>query len=235
MSVDSAAATAPMRGLRGILSTSVGKKAVVAVTGLGLTAFLVVHLLGNLLFFKGAQPFNEYAHTLKSLPMLVWSARLGLLVFFVTHIALAIQLKRQNFAARPARYAFENTVQATTASRSMLISGSIVLVYVIYHLAHFTLGITHPDHFALRDSQGGHDVYQMVKLGFQDARVTGFYLIAMAALAFHLSHGFASVFQTLGLSNPKNNGALRKIATSVAGVLFLGFSSIPIYVFFVLK
>ena len=235
MSAEVATALKSTRGLKGIFSTSVGKKAVVAVTGLGLTAFLVVHLLGNLQFFLGPEPFNNYAHTIKSLPVILWGARIGLLLFFVTHISLAIQLKRQNFAARPVRYAFENTVQATASSRSMLISGSIILIYAIYHIAHFTLGVTHPQHFQLTDTHGNHDVYQMVKLGFLDTKVAIFYIASMAALAFHLSHGFASVFQTLGLSNPKQNCGLRKLACALAGFLFVGFSSIPFYVMFFLK
>lgn len=235
MSAEAATAVAPTQGLKGILSTSIGKKFVVAITGLGLSLFLIVHLLGNLQFFAGPEQFNHYAHTIKSLPVLLWGARLGLLTFFVVHIGLVIQLKRRNFAARPVRYAYEDTVQASAASRSMLITGSIILVYVIFHLAHFTVGVTHPEHFRLVDNQGQHDVYQMVRLGFLDPKVSAFYILAMAALAVHLSHGFASMFQTLGLVNPKQNCGLRKLAHLLALFLFIGSSAVPTYVLCCLK
>ena len=121
---------------------TISSKYVVALTGLALTGFVLIHMLGNLLVFVGREQLNNYAHTLKSNPGLLWTARLGLLVMFVVHIYLALQLKLKNRAARPTAYVFQHTEEASFASRTMVWSGLAILFFLLYHLAHFTLGLT---------------------------------------------------------------------------------------------
>ncbi len=216
--------------LQSLLTSSIGQKAIVAVTGVGLIIFVVAHMLGNLQFFIGPDALNGYAKFLKSNPAILWPARIGLLVFFLSHVYFAVSLKRRSVAARPVPYAFQNTVQASAASRTMLITGTVILIYVCYHLAHFTLGLTHPEHHQMLDSAGRHDVYGMVVRGFKILPVSLFYIAAMAVLAVHLSHGISSFFQTLGLASAKHSPILRKFAAGLSTVIFLGYIAIPLYV-----
>src|SRR3954451_9144890 len=127
--------------------TSVGSKYVMALTGLGLIAFVLAHMAGNLLIFAGKAALNNYAHALESNPGLLWSARLGLLAIFLIHVVLGIRLTRQNMDARPVDYVYPDTVQASFASRHMLFTGLLILAFVLYHLLHFTFGVTDPGHF----------------------------------------------------------------------------------------
>jgi len=201
-----------------------------AVTGLGLTLFVIVHMLGNLQIYLGQKALNDYAEKLKSLPLLLWSARLGLLAIFVSHLALAIYLKRRNRVARPQRYVINDPIETTLASRTMLSSGLTILAFVTYHLLHFTLGVTDPGSFELTDGAGRHDVYSMVVLGFRNVYVSGAYIVAMGFLALHLSHAASSVFQTLGLASSSNRGKLHLAGLVLASVILVGNISIPISV-----
>lgn len=216
----------------GILTSSLGQKSIVAITGVGLFGFVIAHLLGNLQFFLGPKALNDYAATLKSMPAILWPARIGLLAFFVAHIYFTISLKRKNMAARPVPYAYQNTIQATVASRTMAITGIVLLAYVLFHLAHFTFGWTHPEQFHQLDPQGRHDVYAMVVAGFKNPLVSLFYVVAIGILSFHLSHGVASFFQTLGVTSIKNAPRLRAAALGIALFIFAGYSIIPLYVLF---
>jgi succinate dehydrogenase / fumarate reductase cytochrome b subunit len=121
--------------------SSLGSKYVMAITGLLLIGFVLAHMTGNLLVFLGPDAINSYAHALKDKPALLWTARLGLLVVFVVHVVLGIRLTMQNRAARPTPYVYEDTLQASWASRHMLLTGLVLLAFVVYHLAHFTLGV----------------------------------------------------------------------------------------------
>jgi succinate dehydrogenase / fumarate reductase cytochrome b subunit len=126
------------------VSSSLGKKYLMAITGLALIGFVVVHMSGNLLVFAGPDALNTYAQALKARPPLLWGARLGLALVFVLHVWLGISLTRQNQAARPQRYVYEDTLQATWASRHMMLTGLVLLAFILYHLAHFTLGVVKP-------------------------------------------------------------------------------------------
>jgi succinate dehydrogenase / fumarate reductase cytochrome b subunit len=211
-------------------STSIGAKAVVAITGLALVGFVIVHLLGNLQIFLGPDALNAYAKKLSSLPALVWAVRIGLLVVFVTHLIAAVRVTLQNRSARPVRYERRRPAHRSTAARTMIWSGAVVLAFVVYHLLHFTFGITHPQHFALHDLQGRHDVHRMVVLGFSSLPVAASYVVANVLLGFHLSHGVASCFQTLGATSPRWEPAVRRAAQGLAVVVAAGNALIPIAV-----
>ncbi len=211
--------------------SSIGKKIVVALTGLALVGFLFGHLAGNLKIYGGPEKLNAYAAWLHSMPAILWAARIGLLVCFVGHIATTILLVQQNKAARGERYAHPATIQASGASRTMVWSGVIILAFVIYHLMHFTLRIGN-DYGSYVDAKGRHDAFKMVVDGFSCEPVSAFYIIAMALLCWHLSHGFASIFQTLGLRTERNWPAIQGAGWAVAAILFVGNISIPLAVLF---
>jgi succinate dehydrogenase / fumarate reductase cytochrome b subunit len=216
-------------------ASSIGKKWVVAITGLVFIGFLLGHLIGNLLIFLGPDALNEYAVFLHSIGhgMGIWVARIVLLVSLILHVVTTIQLVRQNRAARAVRYQHEKTIAASKASRTMAISGLIVLVFVIYHILHFTVGLTtsyyDPDG-AYYLANGDHNVYKMVVDGFQNILVSGFYILAMALLSMHLSHGFSSAFQTLGLRTKSSWPAIHCAGKIFAAFIFVGNCSIPISV-----
>ena len=212
-------------------NSSIGRKYVVGLTGIALILFLIAHLLGNLQIFAGPKAINDYAAFLESVPQLVWPARIGLLVMFVLHFSFALKLYLENRAARPKSYALEDTVQATVASRIMALSGTIILMFVIGHLLHFTLGIILPEYAELQDAQGRHDVYSMVIKGFQVTPIALFYVLALLLLWSHLSHGISSVFQSLGISHSKK-GVIGNLGPVLSSILIIGYVSIPLSVMF---
>lgn len=210
------------------LRSSLGSKVVMAITGILLFGFLVGHMAGNLLVFRGQEAMNAYAYFLKSSPILLWSARLGLLVVFGLHVATAFRLTRQNRAARPERYAYEQTVQASFASRTMIMSGLVVLAFAVYHLLHFTVGVVQPAAYSLADRQGRHDVFTMVVLGFRHPLIATSYVVAVALLGLHLSHGLQSLFQSLGLRHPRYTPFITLGAPILSALLTVGFLAVPL-------
>lgn len=214
------------------VKSSIGSKVIMALTGLGLVLFVIIHMTGNLQMFLGQEAMNNYAVTLRKVPLLLWVARLGVIGFFVFHVIDGLRLKLQNRAARPQGYVRPDTVRASFASRTMAISGVLILGFLIYHLLHFTLGVTNPDHFALVDAQGRQDVFNMVVYGFQNVIVAGGYVLAMVLLFTHLSHGAASWLQSLGWNHPKVNALAKVIAPAVTWLVCLGFVSVPLGVMF---
>lgn len=211
-------------------SSSIGLKVLMAVTGVGLVLFLVAHLLGNLQLFLGQAAFNDYAAFLKSIPGPLWAARIGLIVFFVLHIVTAIKLSRQNSASRPQEYAYQNTVQASVASRTMLKSGMLILAFVVYHLLHFTLGAAHSEYFHLTDSLGRHDVYSMVVRSFQQPEISAAYILLLLFVGFHLSHAIPSFFRTLGFYHPAYTHMIDRGGRALSALIALGYISIPVSV-----
>lgn len=201
-------------------------------TGLVLFGFVIGHLVGNLLIFVGRDALNDYAEWLKSMPAVVWTTRIVLLASLVTHVFFANRLRLTNNAARPQEYAFRATVQASLASRAMMGTGVLVLAYVVYHLLHFTLGVTDPEAFALEETVGGasrHDVYGMVLAGFQNSiLVVIAYVVANGVLALHLSHGVASLFQSLGIHDDRYSPMIRRLGWGLAVLIGAGFISIPV-------
>jgi succinate dehydrogenase / fumarate reductase cytochrome b subunit len=213
--------------------SSIGKKWLVALTGLALLGFVVAHLLGNLQMFSGAEKINAYAEFLKANEKPLWLARIGLIVFFVTHILATLSLVRMNRAARPDAYTLKRSVQAKISTRTMALSGLTVLSFVVFHLAHYTLRIT--DARFKIEAEGGlltsaHDVYHMVIMGFQNPLISSFYILSVGLLSLHLSHGISSVFQTLGLETKKSAIWMPKAAALIALLLFTGYASIPVAV-----
>ena len=191
-----------------------------AVTGLLLFGFVVAHLLGNLQLLQGPDAINEYAKMLHDLGPLLWVARIGLLVVFVVHVVTAVRLSQANKQARPVPYASEATVQATMASRSMVLSGLSLLVFVIYHLLHFTLGVTNPGHFAMKTSgAGGFDVYAMVSNSFANPAIALAYAAFQLVLFLHLSHGIQSFAQTVGIHHKRYTPMIKTLSFLLALVV----------------
>jgi succinate dehydrogenase / fumarate reductase cytochrome b subunit len=203
--------------------TSIGKKVVMALTGLILFGFVIGHMLGNLQMFIGADQMNTYAAMLKANAGLLWGVRVVLLAAVVLHIVAAIQLTRMSQRSRPEGYHYKDVIQADYASRTMRWSGPIIAVFVVFHLLHFTTGNVHPQFDA-------HDVYRNVIIGFRYWPVALFYIVAMVALAFHLWHGVWSMFQTMGFINPKSDKIVHRFAAVATLVIAIGFISIPMAV-----
>jgi succinate dehydrogenase / fumarate reductase cytochrome b subunit len=201
---------------------------IVAVTGVILILFVIGHLIGNLQIFLGPEWINGYAKHLRDLGPLLWVIRAFLLAVVLLHIFYTIRLAIENRRARPERYRRKDTVKATLASRTMVMSGLILLAFIIYHLLQFTVQTTDPRFAALpKDPLGHYDVYSMMVLGFLSPLVSGFYILAMLLLCLHLSHGSSSFFQSLGLSNQKLAPRLALVGRIFAWLLFVGYSSIP--------
>lgn len=219
-----------MRTLVRIYDSTLGKKYIMAITGFALFVFVIVHMAGNLQVYLGREPLNAYAEFLKSKPALLWGARLGLLVVVALHILVAFQLWSRNRAARPVKYSVGKPPISTLANRTLIVSGAIILAFVIYHLLHFTVGVTDPQAFNLKDPLGRHDVYGMVVAGFSNPFVSAFYIIAMAFLCLHLSHGVSSMFQSLGIRNNVYDKSFDRFAKVAAALIFIGNTSIPVAV-----
>ncbi|MBP6821628.1 MAG: succinate dehydrogenase cytochrome b subunit [Acidobacteria bacterium] len=210
--------------------SSLGKKYVMAVTGLMLFGFVVVHMIGNLQFFGGQTLINEYAESLKSKPPILWGARFSLLAAVVLHITAAAQLFKANRRARPVGYDGGKVVASTLANRTIIVSGLILFAFIVFHLAHFTIGWIDGSFMTLKDVAGRHDVRGMMIAGFRNPVVSIFYIVSVGLLCLHLSHGIASIFQSLGLRSKKTEANLKKLALVAAIVLFFGFCAIPVAV-----
>ena len=227
-----------MNLLQRIWRSSLGKKYLMALTGLALFGFVVGHLLGNLQVFGKPELINAYAYFLKSKPGLLWGARLGLLATVALHVAAAITLSAANKAARPVGYAGGSAYGSDWRSRYMLVSGLVILAFVVYHLLHYTAqlpalngGLDVRSLTArLADGNQVQDVYAMMVHGFQKGWVSLFYLIAQALLFVHLGHGLSSMFQSLGLRNHVWWPRISLFAKVASFVIFLGYASIPVAV-----
>lgn len=211
-------------GLRRFWDSSVGKKIVMGATGLILVVFVVGHMAGNLQFFSGSARFNAYSHLLQvDLIELTWLLRVTLLASVVLHVIAAYQLTMQNRAARPAGYVRREPQVSTYAARTMRWGGVYLLLFIPYHLLHFTTGTLHPA-FVRGEAYGN------VVIGFQTMWVALFYLGAMAFLALHLYHGAWAAFRTLGIARPSNDPLHRRLALALAVIVPAGFSLLPLSV-----
>ena len=222
-----------MHLIQNIFKSSLGKKYVMAVSGLILLLFVLGHLAGNLQIFLGPEALNKYGHFLQSNPELIWPARLVLLLMLALHIWAAIKLSLENKAARPQGYAEFRPIGSSYASRTMLMSGLIVFVFVIYHLLHFTaqvqyVNFTGQSFVTFEDPQKRHDIYKMMVVGFSNLWVSGFYILGMALLCLHLSHGASAMFQSIGWKNRGYTPVLDRVARIGALLVFIGYSSIPL-------
>lgn len=214
----------------GWIFSSIGKKTIVAVTGTLLVLFIFGHLLGNFTLFFGQNAINTYAEKLHSLGPILWVVRLGLLGIFGGHILFTVLLILENRAANGSKYVHRNSVPSTIFVKTMKYTGLVVLFFVIFHLAHFTLGWVQPEAYKLIDPQGRKDVYSIVILGFQNVPISLFYIASLILLTFHLSHGIGSLFQTLGIANKKLRPLFEKGGVVIAWALCFGYISIPISV-----
>jgi succinate dehydrogenase / fumarate reductase cytochrome b subunit len=207
----------------GFFRSSIGKKVVMAGSGAVLFGFVVAHMLGNLQVYLGPAALNAYAEKLRQVPALLWAMRIGLLAAVGLHIWSAWSLTRVSRAARPVGYRARESRESTYASRTMRWGGVILLLFVIYHLMHFTFGNAHPSFVP-------GDVFHNFVVGFQSVVVSGFYIAAMVALGFHLYHGVWSMMQTLGLSHPRYDRLRHAFATLFAVVVVAGNISFPVAV-----
>src|SRR5438477_6783743 len=229
----SAAAATVRTKSRGFISdfchSSVGRKMVVAVTGVILILFVIGHLLGNLQIFLGPEWINAYSQHLRDLGPLLWLIRAFLLIAVILHIYFTILLAIENRRARPERYIDRQYVKASWASRHMVVSGLVVLAFIIFHLLHFTGRKFNPQFPLLKlDPLNRYDVYSMMVYGFENVYVSIFYLIGLFLLTLHLTHGSSSFFQSLGLNDRKLTPRLALGGRIFAWLLFVGYTSIPI-------
>lgn len=209
-----------------LFDAAIGKKAVVAVTGVVLFGFVIVHMLGNLQIFLGPEVMNGYAATLKSNALILWGARSVLLLSVVLHIAFSIQLVLESNQARPVAYRTKHSIATSYAARTMKFSGPLLALFIVYHLAHFTwpgvaMGAYRHD---------PHDVYSNFVNGFRVPWVTAIYLLAQTALGLHLYHGAWSLFQTLGLNHPRYNRLRETLPRALAFLVVAGNVSMPLAV-----
>lgn len=231
-----------MNQLTRFLHSTLGLKCVMGLTGLAMVLFLAGHLAGNLQVFLPKEKINAYAHFLHANQGLLWLARLGLLATAGLHVWAAVTLTRRNRAARPAGYDGDPAPTAASyASRTMLMSGLVVACFVFYHLAHFTWQIPAvnflPAASPAKDfealfvadgpQKGFHDVHAMIVHGFSHPVPVLFYLVGLALLCLHLSHGLSAMFQSLGLRAGVWRARLDLGAKALAGAFFLGYASIP--------
>jgi succinate dehydrogenase / fumarate reductase cytochrome b subunit len=227
------------------LGSSIGKKQVVALTGLALVGFLVAHLAGNLQIFNafgGRDAFNHYAHKLGDLGPLLWIMRLGLLTMFVAHIGLAVIVQRENWAARgPEPYRVIRSrggpSRRTFASQSMIYTGLLVLVFVILHILTFTLGPNVKQGYVVAQAAGAtepllRDLHRLVVEVFHKPVYVAWYVVCMVVLGLHLHHAIASVFETFGLDHPRWTPLILKGSKVVAWLVAGGFLLIPALVNF---
>jgi succinate dehydrogenase / fumarate reductase cytochrome b subunit len=223
-----------MNLLGSLFNSSIGKKFLMAVTGLVLVGFVTGHLVGNLQIFSPPEKINHYGHLLESLGAGLWLIRGFLLACVLIHVWVAIKLTLENQAARPQGYASDFTNRATLASRVMARTGLVVLAFLAYHLLHFTVRLQHPEWsehtYRLADGTMVRDVYTMVLQGFSSVPVSMFYIVAVGLLSYHLSHGLVSLVQTLGLKNEQWTGCLERLARVYCWAYFLLNAAIPLSV-----
>ena len=203
--------------------TTIGKKIVMAVTGVILGGFVLVHMLGNLQVLGGAEMINHYAKLLRTSMELLWAARIVLLVSVVLHIRAALSLYALKAAARPVPYEKKAHRASTLAARTMIYTGYALFAFIVYHILHFTVGVAHPDFV-----EG--DVFHNVTTAFKNPLVAGVYIVAMGMLWLHLSHGIYSLTQSLGLSHPRYAARAKGVAAVFSLVVAAGFALVPLVI-----
>jgi succinate dehydrogenase / fumarate reductase cytochrome b subunit len=207
----------------GFYGSTVGKKVLMAVTGIILFAYVVAHMLGNLQIYIGEEQINRYAELLHSSAALLWTARLVLLFCVGVHIVAAVQLWLRNRASRPVKYKVFRPPEVDYAARTMVWSGPIIAAFVVYHILHFTTGHVHPDYQHVKP-------FHNVIVGFSQPGAAIFYIVANILLAVHLYHGVWSFFQTMGWDHPRYGSSRRWLAIAAAAIIGAANVSIPLAV-----
>lgn len=215
-----------------------------AITGLLLVIFVIMHMLGNLNLFLGPDTLNHYSKMLQQSKPLLWTFRMGLLTVAIVHVVTAFSLYRENKKARPVGYARRHTIQATLASLTMAITGSVVLIFIIYHILHFTVMAFHPEYKEMEtavqpasalyqvlapvhEGEQYHDVFKMVTTAFSNVWISLFYIISVGFLCMHLSHGMGSMFQSIGLRTPRLAPWISNTSRWLAIAIFIGMAAVP--------
>ena len=214
-------------GPTGLLLTSVGQKVVMAVTGAIMVGFVLVHFLGNALIFAGPEAINSYSELLHNSHGLIWVARAILLLSVVSHVGAALSLFAKNSSARQRRYQVKRDLATNYAARTMVVSGPILLGFIVFHLAHLTFGFT-PGPY----EHSSTDVYANLVRGFSIPWVTGLYVVSMLALGLHLFHGTWSMFQSLGINHSAYNKRIMRAALGITALVTVGNISIALSVLF---
>jgi len=215
-----------MGRIRNFYASMVGKKVVMGVTGLIGVGFVILHSLGNLLIFQGSTALNSYSHFLKSSAELLWALRITLIVAVILHVIAAAQLARQSRSARPIGYVKHESQVATVASRTMRWGGVLILVFIVFHILHFTTGTIRPAGVFSHE-----DVYANVVSSFKIWWVALFYVVTMIALGFHLFHGAWSSMRSIGVSPPSPRPLHRRISLAIAVLVWAAFTAVPVAVF----
>ena len=211
---------------------TLARKILVGVSGIFLLLFIIGHMLGNTTIFFGPSSLNSYAHHIHSLGPALWMERLIMLVLAVIHIYFGITLTLENRQSGSSAYVRRTYQRSTIFSRTMIYSGLIILAFLLYHLFHFTFRLTHPEISHLVDSAGRHDVYTMVVGSLQGFLVVLIYVIGLAALFMHLSHGIQSLFQTMGWNTDRTLPSITRGGWIAAVLIGLGFLAVPLAIFF---
>jgi succinate dehydrogenase / fumarate reductase cytochrome b subunit len=200
--------------------STIGKKVIMAITGLLLVGFVIGHMLGHLQVFQSAEKYNAYAHFLQSLGGILWLLRLGLLAAAVLHIVMAVQLTRRKQVARPVGYRQLTPQVSTIASRTIRWGGALLALFIVFHILHFTTMNVFPEYRELT-------VYNRMIVAFRNPWLLAFYVVAVSALGMHLYHGAWSSMRTLGLTKASVNPLQRKIPAAIAVITTLGFIVVP--------
>ena len=216
------------------VNSSVGKKQLMAITGLLLSLFALTHMAGNLLLLCGPEPYNKYAYTLTSNPA-IYIAEAGLVFLFLLHVYCGIRVTIDNRQARPQGYFVQPSGEkggVSAASKTMILTGMLLLVFTIWHLITFKFGPSGPpDYEVMYDGVVMRDLYKLVAESFRSPGYVTWYLFSMAVLGLHLSHGISSTFQSLGINHPGINKCVRCGGPVLAWLIAVGFSITPIVLY----
>ncbi len=210
-----------------LLTNAVGRKVLMAASGLLMVLFVVVHLLGNSSIFVGPDGINAYAAKLHSLGPVVWIFRAVMLALLLVHAWFGVTLTLENSAANPSKYAVNRKLKATFSSETMIWTGLLLLAFIVYHLLQFTVRVT-PDIVKGVDAQGRYDVFTMVLTSFRHTWIALMYVAAMIVLFLHLSHGIQSFFQSLGLANDRTLPTYNALGKVVSVIFLVGYCAIPV-------
>lgn len=216
-----------VNAVQNFTKSSIGKKWIVALTGLAMFLFVIGHVTGNLQFFIGPEAINHYGELLRIWPELLWVIRLSLLTCLTLHVVFTMWVVIENRKARPQKYACQATVQAKLSTKLMAFTGILLLAFIVFHLAHFTVQSVDPTYQVFKDEKGRHDIYRMLVVAFSNPAMAIGYAVAMILLCSHLSHGAWSWLQTLGLRTKKVSEDVNRGAQILAVILAIGYISIP--------